>query len=51
MGAANGLARRPRDCATRPHFFMAVLPRIEFGAYPQMPYEAVSEDVFKEHVS
>lgn len=30
--------------------FFAVLPRIKFGAYPQMPYEAVSEEVFREYV-
>lgn len=30
---------------------VSLLPRVEFGAYAQMPYEAVSEEVFREHVS
>ena len=30
---------------------VSLLPRVKFGAFPQMPYEAVSEAVFKEHVS
>ena len=30
---------------------VSFLPRIKLGAYPQMPYEAVSEAVYKEHMA
>ena len=48
MGSSSGpsLVRTYR----RRVLLVAVLPRVKFGAYPQMPYEAVTEEVFREYV-